>query len=180
MMLLVGTSTVFPSLVFIQETFGSDTIICPIKVLPSSNRLDGGWQTSRMCLLPGGRDLRRCRGNDPRSDDFVSTTRRANQCASALADFAQDRRLTSTRRTLANILGRSVPYFDDLPHVVARPSVPSFASSILLPEFLGIMARNVHVFPSPHGKLHTFSKTIDLSVFAPRSFAYYRACSLTL
>ena len=131
-------------------------------------------------MQPGGRDLRRCRGNDPCSDDFVSTTRRANQCASALADFAQDRRLTSTRRTLTNILGRSVPYFDDLPHVVARPSVPSFASSILLPEFLGIMARNVHVFPSPHGKLHTFTRTIDLSVFAPRSFAYYRACSLTL
>jgi hypothetical protein len=39
MMLLVGTSTVFPSLVLIQETFGSDTIICPIRVLPSNNRM---------------------------------------------------------------------------------------------------------------------------------------------
>ena len=31
--------------------------------------------------------MRRYRGNDPCSDDFVSTTRRANQCASALADL---------------------------------------------------------------------------------------------
>jgi hypothetical protein len=134
---------------------------------PDDFGFDGGWRDSRSCLLTGGRDLRRCRGNDPRCDDFVSTTRRANNCASALADFAQDRRLTSTRRAPANILGRSIPYLDDL---VARPSMPSFASSILLQEFFGIMARNVHVFPNPERKLHTSSRTIDLSVFAIRKY----------
>ncbi len=39
MMFLVGTSTVFPSLVFIQETFGSDAMICPISVVPSRSRM---------------------------------------------------------------------------------------------------------------------------------------------
>ena len=52
MILFVGTSTAFPSLISIQETCGSDTIICPIKVLPSNNRMI-------FCLmevggLPGG------------------------------------------------------------------------------------------------------------------------------
>jgi len=121
----------------------------------------------------GGLDLRRCRGNGPRSDDFVPVTSRANHCASAFAGFTQDRRRTSTRRALANILWRSIPYLDDLSHVVARPSVPSFASGILLPELVGIMARNVHVFPNPNGKLHTFSRTIDLSVLALQDFAFY-------
>jgi hypothetical protein len=74
-------------------------------------------------------------------------------------------------RALANILRRSISDFDDLAHVVAGPRVPSFASGMLLPELLGIVAQNVHVFPSPHGKLHTFSGTIDLSTFAFGSFA---------
>jgi hypothetical protein len=139
-----------------------------------------GRRSSRTRLLQGGLDLRRCSGNRPRSDDLAPTTRRAHHCACAFADFTRDRGLTSTRRTLANIRGRSIPYLDDLPHVGARPSVPSFGSRMLLPEFLRIMAGNGHVFPNPHGKLHTFPRTIDLSVFAPRSFAYDCACSLTL
>jgi hypothetical protein len=142
--------------------------------IPQSNDplLERGRRNFRRCLLSGRCDLRRCRGNAPRADDLVPTTRRANHCASAVAIFAKDRRLTSTRRALAHILRHSIAYLNDLTDVSARPGVPAFAASVLLPEFLRVMARNLHVFPSPHGKLHTFSRTIDFSVLAPRSLAY--------
>ena len=114
MMLFVGTSTVFPSLVFIQETFGSNTVICPINVLPSRNRIifcltGGGGIPGRVCCRNGvitgvAEGTARAR--------TTLFPRHAGQTIGPVPwqTLHKTVALTSTCRALTDILGKSIPY----------------------------------------------------------------------